>query len=285
LASVIIRLKGGLGNQLFIYSFGLYISRRLQYKLKIDTISGFVDDRYNRSFQLEKSGFIKNTEISEFSFSFFNKLERKLQLLLGFRLRNIIYINEDDCVVEKVFNVKKRSPMADIFIEGYFQKSEFVLPILPILSELYEMNIKSLMLKSRKSVKNPKVRVAVHIREFQQKDSMLLIEYYKRSVDYLTDQISGLEFHIFSEHVLNDNIKNIFLNHNHIFHEVNENDFFKIGCFDHIITANSTFSWWIAALSYYKKGIIIMPDSIHNLTAGNWNSQNLLLPGCDVINV
>lgn len=285
MASIIIRLKGGLGNQLFIYSYGLYISRKFEYKLKIDTVSGFVDDTYDRSFQLEKFGFIKNSEIAKFYLSFLNKLERKLQLFLGFTLRNIVYINEDDCVLEKISKIKKLSPMADIFIEGYFQKTEFVLPILPILSELYEKNIKSLKPKSGRPVINAKVRVAVHVREFQKDDNFLLIDYYKRSIEYLTAQISGLEFHIFSEYDLNDNIKNIFLKYDHVFHEANQNDFFIIGSFEHIIIANSTFSWWIAALAYYQKGIIIMPETIHNLTAGNWNSKNLLLPGCDVIDV
>ena len=52
---IFIRLKGGLGNQMFIYAFGLAHSTRKRKKLIIDNISGFGSsgDKYKSVFALE----------------------------------------------------------------------------------------------------------------------------------------------------------------------------------------------------------------------------------------
>ena len=285
LASVIIRLKGGLGNQLFIYSFGLHLATLLKYQLKIDTVSGFINDPYERAFELEKYGLINQTKISKFRFSFWKKLDRKFQLITGLGLTNTIYISEGTMLDTDQFNINDLPISKDIFVEGYFQNTEFVSSVLPILSELYGKKTKSLESKSGKHKKKSKVSVAVHVREFQKEDALLLLDYYKRSIDHLSKQISELEFHIFSEKNVHDTIKNLFTSYTHLFHTPDENDFLTMGCFDHIITANSTFSWWVAALAYSGKGVIIMPKSIKHKAAGNWDSENLLLPGSILIDV
>jgi hypothetical protein len=284
-ASVIIRLKGGLGNQLFIYSFGLHLATQLQYQLKIDPVSGFINDPYKRDFELEKYGFINENQISKFRFSFWKKLDRKLQSITGLRLTNTIYINEDTMIKKDQFKINDLPFSKDIFVEGYFQKTELVSFALPILSTLYGKKTKSLKSKFRKHKTKSKVSVAVHVREFQKEDTLLLLDYYKRSIDHLSKQIPELEFHIFAKKNVHNNIKNLFTNYAHFFHTPDENDFLTMGGFDHIITANSTFSWWVAALAYSGKGIIIMPKSIRHKAAGNWNSENLLLPGSIVIDV
>ena len=51
---IFVRLVGGYGNQLFIYAFGLAMSKRTGRKLILDNISGFGSsgDEYNSLFAL-----------------------------------------------------------------------------------------------------------------------------------------------------------------------------------------------------------------------------------------
>lgn len=50
--SVIVKLKGGLGNQLFIWAAGYSLARRLGVDLIAD-VSSFHDDRFGRKFELD----------------------------------------------------------------------------------------------------------------------------------------------------------------------------------------------------------------------------------------
>lgn len=51
---IIIRLKGGLGNQLFIYAFGYSLAKENSYNLVLDYLTGFVRDyEYKRFYLLD----------------------------------------------------------------------------------------------------------------------------------------------------------------------------------------------------------------------------------------
>src|ERR1700691_2403595 len=49
---LIVRLKGGLGNQLFEYAAGRALALRNNVPLWLDTTSGFLDDPYGRHYEL-----------------------------------------------------------------------------------------------------------------------------------------------------------------------------------------------------------------------------------------
>jgi hypothetical protein len=50
---IIIRLRGGLGNQMFMYAFAKSLSIKNRIPLKVDTISGFSNDKtYKRKYLL-----------------------------------------------------------------------------------------------------------------------------------------------------------------------------------------------------------------------------------------
>ena len=43
---VTLRLKGGLGNQLFIYAFGKMLEKKYKFKIKYDLTTGFIINKY-----------------------------------------------------------------------------------------------------------------------------------------------------------------------------------------------------------------------------------------------
>ena len=51
---IIVRILGGLGNQLFMYSFARVLSLKFQVPVYIETRTGFYKDKYKRSFRLDK---------------------------------------------------------------------------------------------------------------------------------------------------------------------------------------------------------------------------------------
>jgi len=55
---IIVKLKGGLGNQMFQYAFGRYLSLKKKRCLRLDMIYIKKDNR--REYELDKFGIIKN---------------------------------------------------------------------------------------------------------------------------------------------------------------------------------------------------------------------------------
>ena len=52
--SIVIRIKGGIGNQLFMYAAARRLALISNQELLLDDISGFVNDlKYNRKYQLD----------------------------------------------------------------------------------------------------------------------------------------------------------------------------------------------------------------------------------------
>ena len=285
--NLVVRIKGGLGNQLFIYAFGLMLSQRLKRQLQLDYETTFQKDPYlvgvQRQFELERFGFVNKEEIAKRNFTFRNKLERKFQMLTRLHFFKSIYLSEDAAYT----SIKTQSfykNFENIFLEGYFQDADSALKVLPILKEKYQAVIKKFKNNSREN-HTKKIKIVVHIREFEDGYSTLLKDYYRQGINYFLTNYQNVEFHIFSEKRLNKIIEKLFIGIEHNVHISTDEDFFKMGTFDHIIISNSTYSWWVAALAYFGSGIIIMPGHLKHKKFGNWNSDKLFLPDSVVIKI
>ena len=267
---LIVRLFGGLGNQLFIYSTSRSLALRNNAELVIDDITGFkYDQKYKRLNQLKNFKLKYKKANSEERLEPFSRirrfLKRKLNNFKQFKDRDYIFQNNrgfDNRINN--FQIKGK-----VFFEGYWQSEKYfkdfenqIRKDLKILPPNDKKN-----LETAKQIKN-KNSVAVHFRFFDNEtlsNNNASLEYYKKSIKLMESKFKNLHYFIFSD---KKNISSIylplkktkftFINHN----KGDKNayaDLWLMSQSKYFITANSTFSWWGAWLSEYSKKVVITP--------------------------
>jgi hypothetical protein len=255
---VIVRVKGGLGNQLFIYSFARSISLKYNIKVYLEIRSGFVKDPYKRKYLLKH--FDIKLRASSWLDSLYYPLNIRFNKLIRFLYGNTIYCTEHNLDIGSI-DILLNSP-TKIYLDGYWQKEEYFEEYKDIIRN--EFNTKFQISQKYKDVSNEMKScnsVALHVRRVQYKD-VLGPDYYKNAIVQIKTQVDNPVFYIFSDDLgwckekLKLNEKLIFINHN-----TNDeiSDLWLMSQCKHFITANSTFSWWGATLSSNKQKVIIAP--------------------------
>jgi hypothetical protein len=268
---VIVKISGGLGNQLFQYSFGKYLSKLLNTKVKYDLQT----NRKLRNFtprEIESAIFGSETEIATKPeikrMKFFTKgiperLERKMIQKMPF-LNNSFF-------VESPFAKRLKTSYFrdDCYYDGYWQSYKY-----PISSEASLFNkesiIKALTETNKEILKNlsNNLSIGLHIRRSDylsnKKNASIFEEcgkkYYEKAIQYFSSNYTNSVFYIFSDD-LSWAVANFKGNE---FIHVTDNqpliDFFLMSSCKHNIIANSTFSWWAAWLNPNKNKIVIAPE-------------------------
>jgi|TARA_Y100000389_G_scaffold33206_1_gene28237 hypothetical protein len=224
----IIRIWGGLGNQIFQYAFGQFLEKE------------------------------QNCKIS-FNINWFNgQSKRKFILDKIFKITNEI-IDEENNFIDKLLNYKTEK-----FYKTLIKKNFLFLPknLIGYWQDLYfakyvnKENFLREFFESSENKKNEKYYI-LHFRGgdfYNSKDHLVLdLEYYKKSIDFfrnekiycLSDDNKQLEL------LVNElNLKNI------IIPNLNELDSFRLICnSDGGIASNSTFCWWAAYISGNKNWV------------------------------
>lgn len=282
---ILVKVFGGLGNQLFQYSAAKSLSMKHDVQLVLD-LSWFKSKNKSntvRTYSLENFGI--NARIATPDEESFHSLNYP-----GFR--NIFRKKTTGWTY---YSEKKFGFSDDFFtlpdntyLNGYWQSYKFFESIKPILmAELEykgyvnsEVNKLSLDLSSLNSV-------AIHVRRGDYVSNLRAnkfhgtcpIDYYLKSINLLREKVNNPEFFVFSDDI--DWVRNnmdfdckvnyIDLNYPNEAHC----DFFLMGKCKHFIIANSTYSWWPAWLSSNSKKIVIAPK--------NWFAKSIdtksLFPG------
>lgn len=274
---IIVRIKGGLGNQLFQYAAGYALSKRLNQSLAID--ASYFDAQDLRSYKLEKL-LIPNADpidtdrlpipIKILKNKAINKGLRKSVISTTFRFGNTTYLLENKSdIIDEFFSVDN----SNIYLDGYYQSELYFHQYRhDIVQNLRKRNdspddaemIKKMML----SVNS----VAVHIRhgDFLDRTNrnkhhyILDLSYYLDAMKYIKERIHNPVFFFFSDDI--QWVKNTFK-------DEDNSHFVKIECEDsdleelflmsnckNIIAANSTFSWWASWLINNEDAIHIVPQ-------------------------
>ncbi len=237
---IIVRITGGLGNQLF------KISQALRYKdrsrlVYLDT-NFYLNDKFRRSFHFQD--FDNINVISGWPRILIFKFKKFYEKIGIFRSFN-----------EKESLRNKFSPLRVNYIMGNWEENQN--PSDEILDKFRSFfKIKEL------DSKNENI-VAVHFRR-KDYDIKLGIEYYKKSIDKLININDKFKFRFFSDDhdFINNEAKKIF--HNLDF-EIYENkgvieDFRELTTYKNYIMSNSTFSWWSIILNSEINENVIYPN-------------------------
>jgi hypothetical protein len=272
---IIVRIKGGLGNQLFQYATARSLSIKLDIPLKLD-ISSYPDN-YRRQYRLKhyniKEEFASTQEIK--ASKLFQKGRRFLNRSLPFHSyitisKKLYQLTEIPVYVynKLEFNDNFFDLTDNVYLDGYWQSEKYFLQIEEVIREEYtlkdelgEDNISIL-----KEIKSPN-SVSVHIRNYdlEQIESihcMLPVAYYNESISEISKIVDDPVFYVFSDNI--DRIKDS-LQTNLSVHYINSNknkphlDLFLMSNCQHNIIANSTFSWWGAWLNQNPEKIVYSP--------------------------
>ena len=289
---LIVKISGGLGNQLFTYAAAKRLAMSNSAELVIDHISGFENDSlYKRKYILDLFN------IPDRKASWVERLPNK-RLIKGllhlvyksgkFSNRKFIF-QEDIHFDSRLLNLCLRHNIS--FFQGYWQSEKYYKDIEPVIREILRIKVCNFDSKNQlfSKIKSSN-SISVHIRFFEDKlDSTFTISegYYLSAMQHLSKQLINPEFFIFSDkpHLLNDFLlKCITYNFtvvNLSFMNTSNPDlaeFELMSVCKHNIIANSTFSWWAAWLGTYEGKIVIAPkfETLEGVCA--WGFEGLL-PG------
>jgi hypothetical protein len=255
---IIVRLMGGLGNQMYQYALGRNLALSSGAELKLDT-SHYKHD--------PKRTYALNT---------FNISAKKLTLseaALVYVAKNIMkrysYTSHQGTRYdESVFSLQD-----NVILDGYWQ------------SEKYFKNIRTILLEDFTLTKPPDTKnqkvlekiqagqsVCLHIRrgDYATNPStnsfhgLCSMSYYYNALKRLSENVEGLTVFVFSDDILwaRTNLKIAFPT---VFVDINSQeqsfmDMVLMSHCKHFIIANSSFSWWPAWLARYCDKLVYAPE-------------------------
>jgi hypothetical protein len=268
---IIVKLMGGLGNQLFQYALGRHLLEINGGELKFD-ISSYETDEL-RDYELHSYNIKEEIATAE-------EIKRlKIRPRKGlFRMINRIFWEKTIYLQEKhkryyCFDPEVLSTSADMYVEGYWQNENYFLPIRDIL--LKEFTLKKALDKENKKILElieSNESISIHIRRGDYVTNPRLegifkkhgIDYFIKCIEYMAERIKKPNFFVFSNDIewarknLKFNYPIEFIDHNGEDKSCEEMRLLS-SCSHHII-ANSTFSWWGAWLGENPDKIVLTPE-------------------------
>ncbi len=287
---IVVKLMGGLGNQMFQYAAGLSLATKKNTDLYIDTSFLNEDDKgayTKRHFELDMFNIsVKIADkfiLDQFNFNQ-TKLITKLKKLKPNLFKKIIYNEHQFHFLTTFFKLPVYT-----YLNGFWQSENYFNECRSIL--LNQFSLKKSLSDNAFEIDN-KIKsttsISLHIRrgDFLSLKSanhfhgFLPIDYYKNAINYINTKISNVTFFIFSDDI--DWCKNNFdfisnkefVDGKFLALTIHEELILMSNC-QHNITANSSFSWWGAWLNQNPEKIVIAPK---NWFADKTINTNDLIP-------
>lgn len=253
----LVKLCGGLGNQLFQYAFGCHVARNYNCEVAFfeepglytatPAISHFVKDiRYASAEELRAAGI-------HFTSRLHYRITRKLASLMPSLKRHVL--------IEPSLAYQAELPNRYLVFDGYWQSPKYFEAMTDPLRKSILMPQEVLTSPYLKEISVQQNAVFVHIRRgdyiSNPRNHSLFhicdISYYEQAMRRLTQRLGALVFYVFSndipwvkEHLDTGTLKCVFVEHTG--QHADWKDFACMAACRHAIISNSTFSWWAAWL-------------------------------------
>lgn len=263
---IVVRLQGGLGNQLFQFAAALALAKRRDTSVAFDFrfLAGTKKETTPRSFELHLFN------IPEGTASTIDKL--------AFGMINIPFISILASITQKIFSAKfysEQSLLFDpllfkitgkhIYLKGYFQSERY---FKEVKNEILNMlpSVTRTVISEKIKLSNS---VSLHIRRgdyasverINKVHGLLSLQYYYSAVQYMIEQLGNVHVFIFSDDVewVKENLM-LQVDFSYVNNNRDDNtDIILMSLCKHNIIANSSFSWWGAWFNSNPKKIVIAP--------------------------
>jgi hypothetical protein len=264
---VIVKLKGGLGNQLFQYALGRKLSLLNNCSLFLDQ-SGLQKEKKSKTTRRSFSLLYFNIQANYSNRKLIESLKCRLRIFYRLKLFFLNKILRNNNIV---FNDKVLTQKGDIYLDGFWQSPLYFDDIRDILiKDLSPRN----KLQGKASLLLPTIlnsnSVSIHVRRGDYVNDKKVknlfgpcsTNYFSRATLEANKRIKDPFFFIFSD----DQIwakREIKLNKEKVIYvnyKISDQDQFwlMVNC-KHQIISNSSYSWWAAWLNRYPNKLVIAP--------------------------
>lgn len=287
---IVVKIKGGLGNQLFQFAVGLSLAIRNKTQLLLDI--SFYSLSYNkdiitpRDFGLkELNGDLHIARQNDVDFFFKRNLVQKI--IKKIIMKKIRIIKNDSVV----FDEGILEADGHIYLDGYFQSYLYFNHIKNELIRFFPLNTNCDLINNCFKLKPEEVSVCIHVRlgdylsipDVASRMPVCTKEYYKKSIEYIEANVIAPVYYVFSDtpnlvtNYIPEGIQIITVDP---LGELSGVDIFNLmRMCNHFIIANSTLSWWAAWLRN-EDCIVVAPKVWIN--DANFVSNNLIPPAWKV---
>jgi hypothetical protein len=269
---IIFSIMGGIGDQIFQFSYALYIKKKLNCNIILD-LTYYENKKNNKYIFRLKNLAIKNKckiieSKNKINFKFFSYL----RFIEKFKINKFIpkiYTNFFDLYFSNFIYDYFKDSKQKLYIKdnsyyfGYWHDFKYVKNFKKQINKILinpELNKKKIKKITKKLQKNT---VAIHIRGGDYANSpihdVLKSDYYEKAVKYFKKKLKSPKFHVFTndrflaKRIVSDiKIKN---NTNFIskYNLSDIEEFSLFSSYDYVIIGNSTFSLMSSFLSFKRK--------------------------------
>lgn len=263
---IIVRIVGGLGNQMFQYAYAKALQQK-GFDVAID-ISKFKTYKLHGGYHLDK--YHIDLKTAGFIPTFLSLVKIKKNV----KEKSLLFD-------ENLFNLKGSE-----FVKGYFQTEKYFSEIRTILIDQFTIKQQKsdAALAYSKEIKTHLNSCSLHIRrgdfisdnKANSVHGTCDLSYYTNAIKMMTEKFKDIHFFVFSDDIswseTNLKIANVtYIDYKSIPHE----DIFLMSLCKHNITANSSFSWWGAWLNPYEEKVVISPkkwfiEKKNEVACKNW---------------
>lgn len=276
---IIIRLIGGLGNQMFQYAFGRALAKEHTTELKIDinylhglgsTSSDFVPRKYSLDIFNINEQFATQQEVNAFTKRAGNPtLDRFLNKLLGSKKS---YIRE----LEYGYSPALKSSSDNVLLEGYWQTEKYFSPVINELKDAFTFRqppapaCRQLLDEIRTTNS-----VCVHVRRgdflTNPNHGFCGLPYYEQAGGIIKDKVTDPAYFVFSDEIdwCRENMHFLpgarFIPQELAGHKDQDHLRMMSQC-KHFIIPNSSFAWWGVWLAKNDNAVVAAPRNWYKPT-------------------
>lgn len=263
---IIVKIMGGLGNQLFTYAFAYALAKERNTQVILDK------QIYQTNYLLRKCNLDSFTiryskELIPFSLGH-RKLANKIYNRLHDFYLKIMYHPEIICEEEQFGIQHIEINQKNLYLKGYWQNYRYFHQYRNDLINEFSLKNPSDHIKFIADKASKEMPIAMHVRRGDYKTfkggKCLSMSYYRDALAYLKKECGYKNpIWIFTDDV--DFCRKIFGEEKNIFYIAqiegisDEEEFYIMTKCTHYIIANSTFSWWAAYLSEAKEKKVVAP--------------------------
>lgn len=262
---IVVKIDGGLGNQMFQYAFGYAVSKSKGIPFYYEKHALHYR---NREFVLNQFKILDN----ELKLPYAKKNSKVLKLIAALRRRELIHFKyhlkwtkekQQDYYMYKSNYIQYN----DVYYVGLFQNSNYFNECKNDIKTLFTVKPEFICSKCIEIIDKLKAEntCALHIRKGDYPTDWLVPkEYYIKAIDLVRSTCgSNVKFFVFcenqdyAEEVLKNEENMFFINSFGHFSDIEE--FWMMSQMKHQIISNSTFSWWAAYLNVNVNKRVIAP--------------------------
>ena len=285
---IIVRVLGGLGNQLFCYAAARRLAIVNNAELAIDHVSGFTyDHNYKRNYQLDHFNIPCRKATAAERMEPFARIRRYIKREVN-RCRSFTarsYIKQEGIDFDqRLLSVRQRGK---VYLEGSWQSQNYFKDVDAQIRQ--DLRIISPMDITNQSMAK-RIRacqaVAIHVRFFDEPQAQGINNvhnnYYVRAIARMEIIAPNAKYFVFSDNPAAA-LACIPLPENRLVLVTHNNgedsafaDLWLMSLCQHFIIANSTFSWWGAWLADLNTKKVISPGSPKRHGVSSWGFDGLL---------